>query len=170
MPASSSDIGRPVFALWERTIKKAISTALTTIAILGIVVAIAIFKLGSASNAIAYWQGHRVVIDGVQKSLGEVTAQSVIAIRYVVHNVTINPLTIQGVETSCTCTVVDDVPCTIQPGSAKLINVRITAPKDGHFWGALTLFTDDAEIPKLKLGYEGSVVTPNGSTLHAGNL
>ena len=101
----------------------------------------------------------RLKPDAVKKPIGDVGPDKTSTVTFKLWNDSDRPIRIQGAQTSCTCTVVDGIPCVIEPGDSKEIRgVVHTDEKPGEFTGSFVLYTDDDRESEIRLGYYGRVV------------
>jgi len=105
-------------------------------------------------GAISYLNGGQVIVDKQNRSLMNVEPNAVCTLEYQVANQTPHRLTVIGAKTSCSCTVVDDLPLIIEAFEKKSVSIKITAPDEPtRLTGDVVLYTDSPRCPSLKLGY-----------------
>ncbi len=80
---------------------------------------IAVSFFGSIPYAIAHMQGFTLYADMSQTDLGKVRVWEKRQVRFRLRNISLEPVTIIGVETTCGCTVLkDQLPLSIKPGNS----------------------------------------------------
>ena len=115
-------------------------------------------RLGSASDAVAYLRGDRILVSPQNPNVGEgqdgETKQTLIRLR----NLTGRPLVITGGSTSCTCVYKERYPIRLDTGKSfeMTVSVRLS-DRPGMFPQLLVLYTDDAKQPEIPLRIVGRV-------------
>ena len=105
--------------------------------------------------------GRHLAPDTSTNSLGDVAPDATATVAFTLRNLTGHPIRIQGAQTSCSCTVVEGIPCVISPGDTRGIKGVVHANKEpGQFAGSFVLYTDDDGEPEVRLEYTGRVVEP----------
>lgn len=140
-----------------------LTVALTT-AFLGVGGTYGVFRFGSIAAAISYVGGARVLVDDDLKDLGDVRVGDSSTLSFGLKNLTGHPVTIQGAQSSCTCAVIDGLPCSIEPGGVNYLLVKVTASSGRQYInGTLSVYTDDSGTPVIHLRYKGRVVVPEAT-------
>jgi hypothetical protein len=146
---------------FERPVPRRLIPLMMTVSIICVFATYGIIRFGSIAAALSWAGGKRILVDAPVKSFGEVALGATASLNYTLRNETSHRITIQGAQSSCSCTVVDDVPCVIEPGASRTIGLKIAAPIDkDEVAGNISLYTDDRDTPVIVLGYEGRVVKP----------
>ena len=142
--------------------KDAIATVLSCLAGLVVLTAFVAWRYGSVEAAVASAKGRSLLPDATIKSLGDVPANQTANFSYTLRNLTGHPIQLQRSQTSCSCSVVAGLPCSIEPRSTKTISVVVSiGSKPGALEGSFHLYTADSSQPDIQLGYTGRVVSPN---------
>ena len=130
-----------------------------TTALLGACAAYGMARFGSITAALSYAGGQRILVDTALKSLGNVAPGSSSTLKFTLRNLTDHSVTIQGAQSSCTCAIVNDVPCVIEPRGSKTLDLKVTTPAGRkEIMGQISVYTDDADTSVIVLGYKGRVV------------
>ena len=136
-----------------------VTAALTALMLLG-AYAYGVRQFGAIESALSYFKGARVIADQPIRRLGRIDPGQRLIIPIEVRNWTGHPVTVIGARTSCSCAVVGHLPATITQGGRQSIDVEVAAPgESGPFGSAITLYTDDASNPEVRLMLEGEVVS-----------
>ena len=139
-------------------IKSAGFVIILTLLGVGSVASLASLRYGSIKNAIARAKGHILLPDDWVKSFKNVSANQVTKIEYKIRNLSGHPIRLQGSQTSCSCTVVENFPRTIPSWGDTIIAVQIMAgPPGKKMVGGIDLITDESKQPVLHLGYSMQV-------------
>jgi len=126
-------------------------------------IALAVFatwRYGSVEAAVASAKGRTLFPDAAVKSLGDVEINKAAAVAFTLRNLTGHPIRLQGSQASCSCSVIEGLPCTIEPFATKSITASVSAgSKPEQLAGSFRVFTDDATEPELQLNYSARVIS-----------
>ena len=140
-----------------------IAAGLTLLAGLAIIAGTVAWRYGSAEAALIGGNGRSIAPDTPMKSLGDVVPEETSSVAFTLRNLTGHPIRIQGAQTSCTCTVVEGIPCVIEARDAQETKGVVRAGSEpGRFDGSFVLYTDDDGEPEVRLGYTGRVIDTSG--------
>lgn len=125
---------------------------------LALLAGIAHSRFGSLQAASAYLNGAQLFASDPWKHIGTLTADQPCSITYQITNLRNSPVTILGSRVSCSCTVVDSLPPTLNGMETFELRIRVT-PKSSttHVNGFITLYTNLQSQPMIQLGFEGIV-------------
>ncbi len=123
------------------------------------------WRYGSLDNAIHAILGETLLVDSRENSVGPMHQGDEVTTEFRVTNLMSTPARILGAQTSCTCTVPDEMPFTIPAYSSRAFRVRVHAPgstglndgESGPFRTELTLFTNDAKRSRVALAIRGEL-------------
>lgn len=125
-----------------------------TLIILAISAGYGCARFGSLAAALAAVRGDPLVVDQLFKSISGVRPGSRVALRYALTNVSGHPIRLLGARTSCSCTVVGDLPITLAASETRLLKVLIATREDqAAFDGSIRLYTDDLRSTEIVVGY-----------------
>lgn len=116
-------------------------------------------RFGSLAAARAYLRGHVVIAESPVKDVGELSAGDRKPVAFLLKNLTSQPVTVTGAQTSCGCLVTNDLPLTFAPLQEHELTLYITAKtpnSTGPFSHTVQLFLD-VPSPTLVLRVEGLV-------------
>lgn len=157
-------IDATVRRLVTHRVRKATVTLALTSGILILIAAYARYKFGSATGALAYMSGERLIVDRPMQSLIDMKAGSSRTIFFKLTNLTGRTVQFLGSRTSCACAVIGELPQSLAESERCSIQVRITSPQTrSSFNGTLRLFTDDPQQQVIRLGFAGwsdETITP----------
>jgi hypothetical protein len=125
-----------------------------TVVILGVSASYGHARFGSIAAALSAMRGDSLVVDQPLKSLDGVRPGSRVEIRYLVTNVSNRPIQILGAATSCTCTMMENIPMTLAASESKSVTAKVrTCEDEPESAGSIRLYTDDLKSPELRLDY-----------------
>ena len=111
--------------------------------------------------------GEDLAVDSTTESLGNIVAGERRIVQFGIKNLTEVQITLLGAHTSCSCTVVDDLPLTIAPGKAATISMSYTASEKsiGKAVQQSAIVYYDGAMPgkSIRLTVTGVVIGPRGS-------
>lgn len=143
----------------DRPLPRRLIPLMIAVLILCVLATHGIIRYGSISAALSRASGRRILVDALKRNIGDVTPGETVSTKYLLRNEAYTSITIQGAKEYCSCTVVSNLPCVIEPGTFQTIGMQVVAPKDeGEFGGTLSLYTDDRDTPVIALEYKGRVV------------
>lgn len=116
-----------------------------------------IMKTGNPRLAIASLQGHRVYPLNPALRVDFSGPGERKKTNYQVANLTGGIVNIVGFSCSCTCMIVNGLPCTIKPYQSQTFDVTIAAADEEEFGGAIEIYTDDEQNRILQLTFTGHV-------------
>jgi hypothetical protein len=146
--------------IFARIGKSALPVAFMTALSLATVLSTATIMHGSLSAGIAALRGNPIQVIGKDtKNLGSIAAGQSIAVRFVLRNLTRHPVKIVGSTTSCSCTVVDDLPTELKPSETRTLTmtVHFADEERGNFKQDVQLHTDSRIQPHISLSIVGDV-------------
>ena len=133
-----------------------LQTLIVTTLALAITAMFVKLRFGRISAALGFLRGQHIVATESEKSLGEIQPGETRDVLFDVTNTTTRPLTLIGATTTCSCTVVENLPLTIPGASEQTVRVRVRIrEKDGPWSEKLQLLTDDSAQPRLTLRLVG---------------
>jgi hypothetical protein len=136
-----------------------VTAALTAILIVGLAI-VAITRFGSIPTALAYVAGERLLVDSPSKSFGTVDAGAEPVVPFTVQNRSDHAVKIIGARTSCTCTIVANLPMTIPPGGSLDVPISVkTSRLKGQVSVTVRVYSDDPRRAELVLNVEGFIRT-----------
>lgn len=103
------------------------STAILVCIGCALLLAAGINWFGSASSAVAYLRGDRLIPDAFAKSFGTVSKSEQPSVEFLLRNFTKQPIKVLGSDSSCTCLVVSDLPLIIPPNGRAILRVSTRA-------------------------------------------
>ena len=119
-------------------------------------------RFGSMSAALAYLRGERLLVDESSKTIDDVRSGSEIVVRYGFTNWAAHPVKLLGMSSSCSCTVVEDLPMTLAASETKAVSVKIKVDEGRpDFTGSIRVFTDDPRSPEIILSYSLRITPPS---------
>ncbi len=119
------------------------------------------YRFGSTSAALAYLRGAHIFVPVPVATLTDAKAGSQVTASFALTNLASFPVTLVGSTTSCSCTVLDDLPMTLAVGETTVIKAKISIDQgQGDFSGTIRIFTDDISLAEIKLGYAIRVALP----------
>jgi len=131
-----------------------LTTAGLTLVILAFTGSVAAFRFGSLANALAFVRGERLLLSRPAMGPADASTDGRITLRYEITNLTGRPIQLVGSRSSCSCTVVGDLPATIADRETFAIPIGVTLPEPPkRASGTVTLFTGDPEYPEVKLAF-----------------
>lgn len=119
---------------------------------------VALFRFGSVQAAFQYVAGQTLVVDEALKSFGAVDLGQVTDVTFQLKNIGDRDLRIVGSSSSCTCTVPDELPMTIEPGRMKSLRVTVLSPgTPKKLRLPLTLYTSNPRQKEVELLIVGEI-------------
>jgi len=113
---------------------------------------------GSPKAAFARLRGLDLIAADIDLGTGKAGEELEAVVK--VHNISNHPIRLVGGTSDCSCTVVRDLPVTVEPGGTASVGIylRISPTQSGSQTQTVTLRTDDSEQPScgLRLGAESS--------------
>jgi HYDIN/CFA65/VesB-like, Ig-like domain len=129
-----------------------------TLAMLAATLVYSRVRFGSVSGALDYLNGSRVLVTPRAQQLGILSVGEKRSLEYRVTNWTGREVRVLGKSSSCTCTVVEELPGSIAPSETVTIRVSVTAPKAGpDLAGSVWLLTDAPADTEVLLSYAGRI-------------
>jgi len=111
-------------------------------------------RFGSIAAALSAMRGDSLLVDQPLKSLDDVRPGSRVEIRYVLTNVSNRPIRILGAATSCTCTMMENLPMSLAARESGSVTAMIrTRDDEPESAGSIRLYTDDLKSPEIMLNY-----------------
>jgi hypothetical protein len=124
------------------------------VAILGVNASYGHARFGSIAAALSAMRGDSLLVDQPLKSLDGVRPGSRVEIRYLLTSVSNRPIRILGAATSCTCTMMENIPMTLASSESKSVTAKVRTREDEpESAGSIRLYTDDLKSPEIILGY-----------------
>jgi len=152
--AAPSHLELPTRTHLRSAFRKMLVVLLMTLALLTLGVGYGRYRFGSVPAALAYLRGERLLIDEPLQSISGVHPGSQIVVPYALTNLTGRPVKLVGMATSCSCSVIEELPIAIAAAETRMVAVTIKiAENRSDFSGSLQLFTDDPHSPEIDLGY-----------------
>lgn len=139
---------------------------LVTLALLAVPLGLGVYRIGSTGRALAYLRGQRVFVAEPIRRLGTVEPGRDFLLRFPIVNYSGVPVHIAGASSSCSCTIVSDLPTTIAGHTSKPIEITVRSPsvsQDIHT--TITLYTDSPGSREIALQITGRVDNPREEEL-----
>jgi len=145
------------------------SWAALTVVLAGITLASfaawAYLGFGSIGLAIGYLAGERLMLDGRNKSFGELSPGKKCSIVFHVTNRADRAITLLGAETFCTCLLVENLPRRLRVGETYSLQFELRAgSSSGEISQQIRLYTDYSMQSTIHLSIRGRVLDPKPST------
>lgn len=96
----------------------------------GTAFAAAVWYFGSTRAAVAYFRGSTLFVEVVYQKVSPVEAGEVGSASFRIQNLRSKPVTVFGVQTSCSCTSADSLPLIIPPGQDRTMWFRVATYED----------------------------------------
>jgi hypothetical protein len=132
---------------------------------LGLAISVAILlvvmvRFGSARKALAFVGGQRLYIESPSKIAREIPPGRTIVYKYKIFNLSEQVINIIASQSSCSCTMVGNIPQKLEPRQESTIEVQIEVPSwyGRSFQGNVDILTDDARRKTYRLSYSGSTL------------
>jgi hypothetical protein len=135
-----------------------------TLAVLGLLAAIAHFAFGSADNALERLRGERLSVRPRLVDFGEGVPGQRLERNVTLVNHTDHPIHVTGGTSDCSCVTTADLPVTLDPGKEQNIAIYLSPPATkGILTRKVVLFIDDQGERKLAFRVT-SRITPKAET------
>jgi len=143
---------RPRF--WSKVIPYAIVVAIPVLAVLGY----GKFRYGSLSGSVAALRGQVLYVEAPIRYLGSLAPGKTYTVRFRMRNVSSGKVRILGSQTSCACTVPEELPLLISPGEERDFQVVVTPPESQDSFGQeVKLFINNPNQPLSVLVMTGDI-------------
>jgi Protein of unknown function (DUF1573) len=131
-----------------------VRTLSLTLIILGIIAAFGYSRFGSLKGAVAALGGDPLVVDDPVKSMSGIRPGDRVTLRYALTNLSRHPIRLLGVSTSCSCTVVNDIPMVLAASETRSVTAAITtSERQSAVNGSIRLYTDDLRCAEIVVRY-----------------
>jgi len=125
-----------------------------TLIILGISAGYGYSRFGSLAAALSATQGDSLLVDQRLKSVDGIRPGSRVALRYALTNASGRPIKLIGMSSTCSCTVMEDLPMTLAVSETRSVTAMIrTREGESVLDGSIRLYTDDPRSAEIVLGY-----------------
>jgi hypothetical protein len=129
--------------------------AVLAIAILGGLASAALIRYGSLTIAIQRLKGEILVVDRPVVAMSGVRPGSRVDLRYSITNVADHPVRLLGASTSCSCTMVENLPIVLAPSETRTLSATVSTSEDDRgLDGSIHLYMDDTLSPEIIIGYK----------------
>jgi hypothetical protein len=131
-----------------------------TIFLLAILVLLVTFRFGSISDAVEWSRGNRFYFSSSDLFLGDVESGKALSPSVRLINHYQQEFHIIGSSTSCKCSTIDALPLLIPKSSSYLLKIKYVPQSDVTLPVNIRLFTDNPEVPELRLRIFANVHAP----------
>ena len=115
------------------------------------------WRTGSLELVWPWLMGQQLLFSRTHIDIGKVSANQMIEKQIRVVNVSSAPISLLGSQKSCRCLELDDFPLQIEPGTSRVLHIKIAiGMKTGNFAHSLKFFSDEK-------GYSYVIVPVTGS-------
>ncbi len=120
---------------------------------------------GVGAQEVAAVRGPRILVAPEHFDFGSVLPGKDVTREFVVRNVGTADLTIDKVQTSCGCTVVDKYSSVLKPGETTALRVKLTTPHQaGRLQKSILVRSNDPARAVVELKLEANVTAPETAT------
>jgi hypothetical protein len=111
-------------------------------------------RFGSLGAALSAMNGDLLLVDQSFRAADGIRPGSRVALRYALTNLSRKPIKLIGTRSSCTCTLIEDLPVTLAGSETKWITATIKTREDQDILnGSIQLFMDDPNSAEVVLSY-----------------
>ncbi len=98
--------------------------------------------------------GERLVVEASNAPIGRVQAGSEAIVRYRLSNRSGRQIKLVGATTSCSCTMVENLPMILAASMTKELTAKVDVPEGkADITGSIQIYTDEPSIPVINLTY-----------------
>lgn len=119
-------------------------------------------RFGSFAAALSAMRGDLLMVDQPLKSVHGIRPGSRVALRYALTNASRRPIKLLGMSSSCSCTVMEDLPMTLAASETRSVTATITTREGASVLdGSIRLYTDHPRSAEIVLGYRLRLTPPS---------
>jgi hypothetical protein len=132
-----------------------------TLIILGIAVISGLIGFGSFAAALSAVRGDTLLVDEPFKSINDIRPGSRVTLSYGLTNASNHPITLLGMNGSCSCVATDDLPVKIASSETRFFTVTVkTRAGESLREGSIWLYTDTPGSSEILLSYRLGFAPP----------
>lgn len=149
--------GPPKHPHWLRSL---LATGILALLGAATMASVAVYRFGSARNALSFVRGERVLIQSSVHAMGSVAVGEKRLIRYELTNLTSRTVNVVGSQAPCSCTTVRRMPAVLPRARAETIELEYspTSEQAGqNYTGELKVFLDDIYIRQVDMKFTAKV-------------
>ena len=133
-----------------------------TLVILGIGAGYGYSRFGSIAAAFSAMRGDLLLVDQPLQSVDGIRPGARVTLRYTFTNVSGHPIKLIGATSSCTCTMMEDLPLTLAASETRSVTAIIkTRESPPVFDGSIVVYTDERRCAEIVLGYSLHLTSPD---------
>jgi hypothetical protein len=126
---------------------------------------VAVFWFGGLGAFLAYLCGEEIFLEPAYIRIAESNPNEEVGLSARLTNVSGRSIRLYGFETSCSCTLLDQLPKFLAAGSTAELEIKVHLPPlNGKFEGVVRVFTDSPTQDVLALRFDGIVRGAEPST------
>lgn len=111
-------------------------------------------RFGSLSAALSAMRGDSLLANPAYQVVNGVHPGSRVRVQYALTNASDRPIKVIGINTSCSCTTVADIPMSLAPRQTKSVTATIVT-REGQVGldGSIRIYTDEPSSAEVVIGY-----------------
>jgi hypothetical protein len=118
------------------------------------------YRFGSVPATIAFLQGKHLLVAEPFITVVSARAGDQIVIQYKLTNLSSDRIQLLGMSSSCSCTIIENLPMTIGASKSRQVAVKIRLPLgQSKLSSSIKVFTNDNSQPEIDLAYRVEIDT-----------